>query len=365
MSEAMPGRSVRESRRGAGKRIADHGAGLACLAVLALAGAEPARAEPSVSILPLSFRVTEIRGPGSEAALAAETSGLLPRARAGTVAVVWGEEGGAVLSLGEDGLSTTAIPAEAAQGLAAAETPRGAVPGSRRALSGPVSAYLSNPRSGPDGHPAAATVTVRERQPVARSADPKPVPVSTATVAAGPDAVFTGGAVQAVDLDGRLHLLAARTVGDKASLAVIGREGETWSVTAETPAETGTVGQAAVGNFDGSGHATVALVRAAAGEGRLQHWRIAPGGAVLAGEAPGYAEAGAAADLDGDGVPELAIPTRDRTALALVSLKGGISERARVTLPVPARSGPVVLGSGRGLHVLVELEDGRVADLRP
>ncbi|MFE1603156.1 FG-GAP repeat domain-containing protein [Methylobacterium sp. ID0610] len=332
--------------------------------VLGLTLAAPARAEPAVSVVSLPFRVTEMRGPDSEAALAAETSGLLPRARTGGVAVVWGEEGGAVLSLGESGVTVTPMPAEAAQGLATAETPRGAAPGSRRALAGPVSAYFSEPRSGPDGHPAAGAVTVRERQPVARSADPKPVPVATATVPAGADAVFTGGAVQAVDLDGRLHLLAAKAVGNRIGLAVIGRQGEAWSIAAETPAETGRLGPAAAGNFDGSGHATLALVRNAA-EGRLQHWRVAPGTATLLGEAPGYAESAAVADIDGDGVPEVAVPTRDRTALALVSLRGGISERARVTLPAPARSGPVVLGSGRSLHVLVPLEDGRVADLRP
>jgi hypothetical protein len=305
--------------------------------------------------------VSQLRGPGSEAALAAETSGLLPRARAGSVAVAWGDEGGAVLTLAESGITVTPIPAEAAEALSASEAPRGAVPGSRRALAGPVSAYLSNPRSGPDGAPAAATVTIRERQPLPPIADPKPVPIATATVPAGTGAVFTGGAVQAVDLDGTLHLLAHKTAPDGTRLAVIGRQGAEWRVTAETPAQGGVLGPAAAANFDGSGHASLALVR----EDRLQHWRVGGGQAVLAGEASGYAASGAAADLDGSGTPALAIPTGDRTALALVSLKGGVTETARVALPAPARSGPVVLGQGRGLHILVELEDGRVADLRP
>ncbi|ACA16561.1 conserved hypothetical protein [Methylobacterium sp. 4-46] len=338
---------------------------LALLVGLAAGLTAAARAEPAVSLLPLPFRVTEIRGPGSEVSLAAETSGLMPRGRPGGVAVAWGAEGGAIVSLDEGGVAATPIPAWAAEGLSASETPRGAVPGSRRALSGPVSAFLSHPRSAPDGRPAAATVTVRERQPVARSADPKPVPIATSTVAAGEDAVFAGGTVQAVDLDGRLCLLAAKVRADKASLVVIAREGESWGVAAETPAEGGVPGPAASGDFEGSGRVTLALVRGAPGEGRLQHWRIGPGGAVLAGEAPGYAEAGAAADLDGDGVPALAVPTRDRSALALLSLKGGIVERARIALPSPARAAPVVLGRGRGLHILVALEDGRVADLRP
>ncbi|MGY2050063.1 hypothetical protein [Methylobacterium sp. JK268] len=334
--------------------------GLALALLIGLAG--PARAEPTVTLLPLPFRVTQIRGPGSEPALAAETSGLLPR-RPGGVAVAWGEAGGAVLTLGEGGVAATPIPAEAAEGLSASETPRGAVPGSRRALSGPVSAFLSHPRSGPDGRPAATSVTVRERQPVAPSADPKPVPIATSTVPAGDDAVFGGEAVQAFDLDGRVHLVTAKRSGDRASLAVIARQGETWGVAAESPAEAGLPGPVAAGDFEGSGRASLASVREG-GEGRLQHWRLGSGGLALAGEAPGYAEGGAPVDLDG-GAPALAVPTRDRTALALVSLKGGIHERARIPLPAPARAAPVVLGSGRSLHILVALEDGRVADLRP
>ena len=104
--------------------------------------------------------------------------------------VVWGEEGGAALSLADGSVRTTLLGAEAVEGLAAAETPRGALPNSRRALSGPLSAYLTGPTRamGGDGASHAAGLTIRERQPVAMSAEPKPVPVATATVSAGPEA---------------------------------------------------------------------------------------------------------------------------------------------------------------------------------
>ncbi|WP_407526874.1 hypothetical protein [Methylobacterium oryzisoli] len=337
----------------------------AALALLLLTAASaavaPAAAEPVAATLPLAFRADQIRGPGSEASLAAETSGLLGRKAPGGVALAWGEGGGAVLVLSGEAVAATPVSAEAAEGLAAAETPRDAWPGTRRALAGPVSAYLSG-RGSEAGPPA---ITVRERQPVAPSSEPKPVPVATTTVPAGPDAVFTGDEVRAAEIDGGLALLALKARGPATSLAVIGRRDGAWALRAETPAQAGTLGPVAAGNFDGSGKLSLALVRSEAGEGRLQHWRIAEGRAVLAAEAPGYAASGAALDLDGDGTAELAIPTRDRRALVLVSLKGGITERARVALPAPAKAGPLVLGSGRHAHVLIGLEDGRVADWRP
>ncbi|MFD1356095.1 hypothetical protein ACFQ4I_26030, partial [Methylorubrum suomiense] len=54
-------------------------AALLCLAALP-ASAEPAA--PQVELLALPFRVTAMRGPGSEVALAVATSGLLPVAHA-------------------------------------------------------------------------------------------------------------------------------------------------------------------------------------------------------------------------------------------------------------------------------------------
>ena len=69
---------------------------------------------PSVTILDLPFPARALRGPGSEVAVSVATSGLLPLARPksadpkatlgaepedAAVAVVWGEDGGAALSL--------------------------------------------------------------------------------------------------------------------------------------------------------------------------------------------------------------------------------------------------------------------------
>ncbi len=104
----------------------------------------------------------------------------------------------------------------------------------------------------------------------------------------------------------------------------------------------------------------------------LQLWRYAGGALTLAGAWPGYAgpglgEAGdLAAVLPADPAPSLVLPLAGRTALALLSLKGGApTERLRLPLPAPAAFGVAVLGAGSGpWTILVGLADGRLATAR-
>ncbi len=127
----------------------------AAVALALLLLASPAAAEPRVTLLDLPFRVTQLRDAGSEAALAVTTAGLpqLPR-KAGPVAVAWGEAGAAILMLAGDKVTAVPLPLDAIEGLTAGETPKGALPGSRRVLAGPLSAYLSGPSRGRTGAPA-------------------------------------------------------------------------------------------------------------------------------------------------------------------------------------------------------------------
>ncbi|MEH3147292.1 MAG: hypothetical protein PGN34_18505 [Methylobacterium frigidaeris] len=361
MSDPVSGRPVRKRPRRAGIGL------VAAAALIWPAATPPAAAEPAATLLPLPFRVAQLRGPDSEVALAAATSGI-GRPPPGGVAVAWGEEGGAILTLDGGTIAVRPLAAEAIEALAAGETPRGAVAGTRRALSGPVSAYLSGATSGgPDGQPGAAGLTVRERQPVPMSADPKPVPTHTETVTPGADAVFATAPVRAAQIDGGLHLLAVKLQGGGSSLALVGRDGAAWRVRAEIPAAPGGL-DAAAADFAGTGRTSLALLRGTPEGGRVEHWTVAGGKPVLAGTASGpFAGPGdvvAAADLDGDGAAELVLPSRDRTALVLVSARGEVRERARVALPAPARS-LAVLGSGRGARIVVGLADGRVAEVRP
>ncbi|MFC6774257.1 hypothetical protein [Methylobacterium gregans] len=121
-------------------------------------------------------------------------------------------------------------------------------------------------------------------------------------------------------------------------------------------------------DFTRSGAPQAATVR---GDGVLQLWTLGPDALTLAAEASGYGAGAADADIaapvepEGDGPAELALPIAGGQALALVSLKGGVSERLRAALPAPAEHGVAVLGRGAGARILVGLADGRVAVVAP
>lgn len=344
--------------------------------------AEPA-ADPVVTILDLPFKARAMRGPGSEAAVSAATSGLVPGIRPGApaaageeaddapVAVVWGEDGGAALSLVDGTVRVTRLSAEAVEGLVASETPRGSLPGIRRAVSGGLSAALSGPTRvhAGEGGANASGLTVRERQPMAVSAEPKPVVVTTSLVSAGTDAVFAPRRPRLTRTGGRpAFVTVTLRPGGRSGLALVGRRDAAWGVIAEgAPQEGGALVVAAVADFSASGQPQVAAVKAPDAAGTLQLWTVSGSALTLSGEAPGYAggaddaELAAAVDVDRDAVPELALPVAGRGAIALLSLKGGISERGRIPLPAPAGLGLAVLGKGPQARLLVGLSDGRIA----
>lgn len=352
--------------------------------MLVASSAAAAEATLSVAILDLPFKAKAMRGPGSEVALAAATSGVIPLARpkpasadpkavrkpdegeAAPVTVVWGEEGGAVLTLADGTIRTTLIGADAVEGLAAAETPRVAVPGSRRAVAGPISAYFTGPLRATG---QAGGLTIRERQLIGVTSDPKPVPVATATVAPGADTGFAARKPRIAMLDGKPAVLAVTVDALGASaLDVLMKRDEAWRIVARTPPQAGGVALvvAGVADFAGTGRAQIAALR---GPDTLQLWSLGDGALNLAQEAPGYGgpPAGDDADLSAvlppekDGPTELALPVADRSALALVAFKGGITERARASLPAPAAFGVAALGRGAEARILVGLSDGRIA----
>ncbi|MCJ2140204.1 hypothetical protein [Methylobacterium sp. E-066] len=342
----------------------------------------PARAEaPGVRILDLPFKVRALRGPRSEAAISVATSGLLPIAGAKSgpsagdeesapIALVWGDDGGAVLGLTDGAVTVRPIGRDAVEGLTAAETPRGALPGSRRVLAGALSAYLTGRARAPDGNDAAAVLTIRERQPMAVSTDPKPVPVATVTVPAGGEAVFAPLRPRLLRLAGRPALLAAALSGaESGGLVLIGRpDGQAaWNVTARTPPQPGPpLKIAGIADFAGSGGVQAATISA---RGLLQLWNLTQEKIEPAGEAPGYAAGEGDADLavtiPAAGPAELVLPVAGRAEIALVQAKGSLHERLRVPLPAPATTGIVALGEGAAARLLVGLADGRVAVVAP
>lgn len=355
----------------------------AALAVALLAGG--ARAEPSVTVLPLDFKVAEFRGPASQESKIVPTTDALRRHKLGSgpFVVVWGSAGAAAIYLAGAELRTQAFPPPSGEGPTLGEAPRDALPGSRVQTAGPLTVHLAGPTTtylhgalGAGGE--ARELVVSERQPVVMGGGVQKVPVERTRVEAGPEAVFEDREPRLADLDGGAKILVIKSYQTKGSaLAVVAKGDGGWRVVAETPP----IGQpqrwlnpAAVAAFEGDGKPTIALVRTPHVEGVLQLWAYDAGKLVLRHEARGYSnhafgssaqDLAAAVDLDGDGIPELAIPTLDRGSLALVSLKGGIKELRRIPLPAKAAMGVAALGAGPTTHILVGLEDGRVVDVRP
>jgi hypothetical protein len=347
-----------------------------------------ARAEPSVSILPLGFAVEEFRGPQSYFARTLPTSPALseklPPDR--PLVAVWGPGGGAALHLDGGTLKQVRWPAGEEP---VHEAPRNAVPGTRMQSAGPLTVFLTEPRAHDRGAfdrgalrgIAAGRLTIAEKLPLAGvSTEVRAVPTKVGVVEAGPDAVFEDVEPRLIDLDrdGTPEILVIKSYRDKGSaLAVVGRRDGAWGVLAETPpggAPRSWLAPAAVADVEGDGKPGIALVRTPHVQGLLQLWRFEGGRLALRHEAAGYAnhvlgsaalDNAAAVDVDGDGRPELVIPTQDRTSLAILSLENGIRELARVPLPALAGRGLAALGSGKDTHVIVALEDGRVAIVRP
>lgn len=355
----------------------------------AVGPAPSVRGEAPVTILRLGFAVSEFRGPSSRLASILATSDPLrdeKGLRTEPLVVVWGASGGAVLALAADEIRVVPLRGGAAD-LARMETPRGAVPGSREQGRGPLTVHFSDPTPDHDhgvfGEPVEGrSLTIVERRPVAPGPDPKPVPLQVTRIEAGPDAVFEDREPRLADLDGRggdPKIVAVRTRRDAgAALAVIGRQDGRWQILAETPpigAPRRWLNPAAVADLDGDGRMDIALVRTPHRDGLLQIWAWDRDRLELIAQAPGYAnhlfgrtaqDLAAVVRLDGRARPALVIPTLDRRALAVVALEAGtLREIGRFPLPSPVATGLAVLGAGSKPHVLVGLEDGTVADVRP
>jgi hypothetical protein len=353
------------------------------LALLLAALAGPAGAA-EVSVLLLPFRIAEFRGPDSYLSRIAPTAdpALRRPGREGPLALAWGEGGAAALVLADGEVSAIPLRGNPA-GLG--ERPSEAIPQARQAAAGAVKTYLASPRTdyahGVLGDAVeAGTLVIEERRPVPAGAGVQKVPVTVTRLEAGPDAVYEDLEPRLADLDrdGMPEILVVRsTKAGGAALVVASRREDAWRIVAETPA-IGTPGRwlnpGPVADFDRDGRADIVVVRTPHLEGRLQIWTWDAGALRLAHERAGYSshalgstalDNAAAADLDGDGPPEIVVPTLDRASLAVLAVRKGIEERARIALPAAAGRGLAVLGTGRAARILVALEDGRLAVVKP
>lgn len=351
----------------------------ACVAASLAPGA--ARAEPRVDIVPLGFEAQEMRGAATRVAATAPSLEAFRDARAamkGPVVFVWGREGAAALTL--DAGAIRVHPAKRGAGdLGALERSRDTLPASRMSGVGALTAQLEMPTRdyahealGSPQH--ARVLAISERKPSPPTSEPKPVAQDVVRIPAGEGAVFEDREPHLVQLGGEVPaILVVRSYqGRGSALVVVEKQGGTWRAAAETPPD-GEPYRWLNPAMAGSGKARdIAVVRRPHLDGLLQLWRLDGDKLVLRAEKAGYSNhvyGSSAQDLatwlDAEGGTRLVLPVLDRTALAILSVEPDIKEVARIPLPAKAASGVVALGRGRDAHLLVGLEDGRIADIRP
>ncbi len=199
------------------------------------------------------------------------------------------------------------------------------------------------------------------------------------TVRLRKDAVFEDLVPRIADLDGdgRDEVIVVKSYLRRGSaLAVIGERKGKYAIIAETPplgARHRWLDPAGIADFDSDGRIDIALVRQPHVVGALELWAWRGERLHKTAEMEGFAnhiigtraiDMAAAADFDGDGVADLALPALDRASLRIVSFAPQPREIARVKLPAKAvtdlgllRGGPtpaVALGLADGSLVVVE-----------
>jgi FG-GAP-like repeat len=196
----------------------------------------------------------------------------------------------------------------------------------------------------------------------------------------GPDAVFEDIEPRIADLDGdgRDEVVVVKSyLKSGSALAVVGERNGRLRILAETPP----IGRshrwlnpAGIADFDGDGRPDIALVKMPHAVGRLELWSWQDDRLKKSAELADVSnhvigsrvlKMSTAADFDGDGIVDLAIPSFDRQALRLLALAPQVKEIARVPLPARAVTEIHIIrdDDGRPL-ILVGVEGGRLVAIR-
>ncbi len=250
--------------------------------------------------------------------------------------------------------------------------PQGALPDGRVAQGREIArAWLSSP-TGRYGHAVLGDAIEADSLVIERRDG------RSDTVEAGADAVFEDLEPRIAVLGGKEHVVTVKSyLARGAALAVIGEREGRFAVAAETP-PIGTpnrwLNPAGVADFLGEGASEIALVRMPHALGRLELWRWSGGRLDKRLELPDTSNhaigsrvlrMSAAADFDGDGRTDLAIPSFDRRDLRLIAFAPQPRDIARLALPARTVTEIALLRDSNGHPaVVVGLENGALAIAR-
>jgi hypothetical protein len=193
------------------------------------------------------------------------------------------------------------------------------------------------------------------------------------------DAVFEDLQPRIADLEGngRDAVIVVKSYLKRGSaLAVIAERRGRYQIVAETPplgAAHRWLAPAGIADFIGDGKLDIALVRQPHAVGTLELWNFNGNALHKIAEMPDVAnhiagsralDMAAAADFDGDGVADLALPSLDRKTLRFIAFVPQPREITNLLLPAPAQTNIGLMRNGDMTVLALGLADGSLVVIR-